>query len=149
MKPNLFWGYKKEFKGIEALDIPNKAIIVMYLLIASLNQIKHFMSLFLWPSIGHILLWTFYSKSDFSGGYSHAPDDLTYGVDMKHIRWCGILQVILVQCSYLPVCIIELSLLIFTLTVENCSCILSSGDFGNCNQGSKYWGQSNCWFLYI
>ncbi|KAK1319717.1 hypothetical protein QJS10_CPB04g01916 [Acorus calamus] len=27
------------------------------------------------------------------GGYSHAPDDLSYGVDMKHIRWCGILQV--------------------------------------------------------
>ncbi|KAE8651046.1 hypothetical protein Csa_001534 [Cucumis sativus] len=26
------------------------------------------------------------------GGYSHAPDDLEYGVDMKHIRWCGILQ---------------------------------------------------------
>ena len=29
----------------------------------------------------------------YSGGYSHAPDELTYGVDMKHIRWCGILQV--------------------------------------------------------
>ncbi|XP_056699545.1 uncharacterized protein [Spinacia oleracea] len=27
------------------------------------------------------------------GGYSHAPDKLTYGVDMKRIRWCGILQV--------------------------------------------------------
>jgi hypothetical protein len=27
------------------------------------------------------------------GGYSHAPDDLAYGVDMKVIRWCGILQV--------------------------------------------------------
>ncbi|KAI4301759.1 hypothetical protein L6164_035006 [Bauhinia variegata] len=26
------------------------------------------------------------------GGYSHAPDNLTYGVDMRHIRWCGILQ---------------------------------------------------------
>lgn len=29
------------------------------------------------------------------GGYSHAPDDLSYGVDMKKIRWCGILQVCL------------------------------------------------------
>lgn len=28
------------------------------------------------------------------GGFSHAPDHLSYGVDMKHIRWCGILQVI-------------------------------------------------------
>ncbi|XP_042483694.1 heparan-alpha-glucosaminide N-acetyltransferase-like [Macadamia integrifolia] len=28
------------------------------------------------------------------GGYSHAPDELTYGVDMKRIRWCGILQVV-------------------------------------------------------
>ncbi|XP_011087428.1 heparan-alpha-glucosaminide N-acetyltransferase isoform X2 [Sesamum indicum] len=27
------------------------------------------------------------------GGFSHAPDKLTYGVDMKKIRWCGILQV--------------------------------------------------------
>ncbi|KAK0599995.1 hypothetical protein LWI29_010560 [Acer saccharum] len=27
------------------------------------------------------------------GGYSHAPDKLTYGVDVKMIRWCGILQV--------------------------------------------------------
>ncbi|PWA45906.1 hypothetical protein CTI12_AA513490 [Artemisia annua] len=26
------------------------------------------------------------------GGYSHAPDALVYGVDMKMIRWCGILQ---------------------------------------------------------
>ncbi|GJT95215.1 hypothetical protein Tco_1090733 [Tanacetum coccineum] len=26
------------------------------------------------------------------GGYSHAPDKLSYGVDMKHIRWFGILQ---------------------------------------------------------
>lgn len=36
------------------------------------------------------------------GGFSHAPDNLTYGVDMKHIRWCGILQVILIisSCSF-------------------------------------------------
>ncbi|RHN48535.1 putative heparan-alpha-glucosaminide N-acetyltransferase [Medicago truncatula] len=27
------------------------------------------------------------------GGYSHAPDELVYGVNMKFIRWCGILQV--------------------------------------------------------
>lgn len=27
------------------------------------------------------------------GGFSHAPDILTYGVDMQRIRWCGILQV--------------------------------------------------------
>lgn len=27
------------------------------------------------------------------GGYSHALDDLSYVVDMKLIRWCGILQV--------------------------------------------------------
>jgi hypothetical protein len=30
------------------------------------------------------------------GGFSHAPDHLSYGVDMKQIRWCGILQVILI-----------------------------------------------------
>lgn len=28
-----------------------------------------------------------------AGGFSHAPDELTYGVDMQRIRWCGILQV--------------------------------------------------------
>ncbi|XP_027363134.1 heparan-alpha-glucosaminide N-acetyltransferase-like [Abrus precatorius] len=33
------------------------------------------------------------------GGYSHAPDDLSYGVDMRFIRWCGILQrIALVYC---------------------------------------------------
>ncbi|QHO46396.1 hypothetical protein HN51_015923 [Arachis hypogaea] len=33
------------------------------------------------------------------GGYSHAPDDLVYGVNMKFIRWCGILQrIALVYC---------------------------------------------------
>ncbi|KAG8376613.1 hypothetical protein BUALT_Bualt09G0081700 [Buddleja alternifolia] len=33
------------------------------------------------------------------GGYSHAPDDLSYGVDMKQIRWFGILQrIALVYC---------------------------------------------------
>ncbi|KAI4300336.1 hypothetical protein L6164_033725 [Bauhinia variegata] len=33
------------------------------------------------------------------GGYSHAPNDLVYGVNMKFIRWCGILQrIALVYC---------------------------------------------------
>ncbi|KAF9604925.1 hypothetical protein IFM89_011292 [Coptis chinensis] len=41
------------------------------------------------------------------GGYSHAPDELTYGVDMKRIRWCGILQRI--ALSYLVVAILEIS----------------------------------------
>ncbi|KAK8959333.1 hypothetical protein KSP40_PGU016346 [Platanthera guangdongensis] len=27
------------------------------------------------------------------GGFSHAPNDLSYGVDMKMIPWCGILHV--------------------------------------------------------
>ncbi|KAG0460314.1 hypothetical protein HPP92_023442 [Vanilla planifolia] len=39
------------------------------------------------------------------GGYSHAPDDLSYGVDMKRIRWCGILQRI--ALAYLVVSLIE------------------------------------------
>ncbi|XP_020107184.1 heparan-alpha-glucosaminide N-acetyltransferase-like [Ananas comosus] len=39
------------------------------------------------------------------GGYSHAPDDLSYGVDMKKIRWCGILQRI--ALVYLVVALIE------------------------------------------
>ncbi|ONK62968.1 uncharacterized protein A4U43_C07F10030 [Asparagus officinalis] len=40
------------------------------------------------------------------GGYSHAPDKLTYGVDMKHIRWCGILQRI--ALAYVIVSLLEI-----------------------------------------
>lgn len=40
------------------------------------------------------------------GGYSHAPDKLTYGVDMKHIRWCGILQRI--ALAYMVVSLLEI-----------------------------------------
>ncbi|CAI9103428.1 OLC1v1001902C1 [Oldenlandia corymbosa var. corymbosa] len=41
------------------------------------------------------------------GGYSHAPDNLTYGVDMKKIRWFGILQRI--ALAYLVVALLEIS----------------------------------------
>ncbi|RDY05132.1 Heparan-alpha-glucosaminide N-acetyltransferase, partial [Mucuna pruriens] len=40
------------------------------------------------------------------GGFSHAPDNLTYGVDMKSIRWCGILQRI--ALAYLVVALVEI-----------------------------------------
>lgn len=40
------------------------------------------------------------------GGFSHAPDHLTYGVDMKLIRWCGILQRI--ALAYLVVALVEI-----------------------------------------
>ncbi|KAK6159872.1 hypothetical protein DH2020_003253 [Rehmannia glutinosa] len=40
------------------------------------------------------------------GGFSHAPDKLTYGVDMKKIRWCGILQRI--ALAYLVVAFVEI-----------------------------------------
>ncbi|XP_042376181.1 heparan-alpha-glucosaminide N-acetyltransferase-like isoform X1 [Zingiber officinale] len=40
------------------------------------------------------------------GGYSHAPDNLTYGVDMKQIRWCGILQRI--ALAYMVVAVLEI-----------------------------------------
>ncbi|CAI0469231.1 unnamed protein product [Linum tenue] len=39
------------------------------------------------------------------GGYSHAPSDLAYGVDMKLIRWCGILQRI--ALVYMIVALVE------------------------------------------
>ncbi|WRX23607.1 hypothetical protein QQP08_016094 [Theobroma cacao] len=42
------------------------------------------------------------------GGYSHAPDKLTYGVDMKMIRFCGILQRI--AFAYLVVALAEIFL---------------------------------------
>ncbi|XP_051123742.1 uncharacterized protein LOC127246413 isoform X2 [Andrographis paniculata] len=40
------------------------------------------------------------------GGFSHAPDELSYGVDMKKIRWCGILQRI--ALAYLVVALVEI-----------------------------------------
>ncbi|KAF3454531.1 hypothetical protein FNV43_RR04979 [Rhamnella rubrinervis] len=40
------------------------------------------------------------------GGFSHAPDKLTYGVDMKVIRWCGILQRI--ALAFLVVALMEI-----------------------------------------
>ncbi|KAJ0079383.1 hypothetical protein Patl1_22503 [Pistacia atlantica] len=40
------------------------------------------------------------------GGFSHAPDKLTYGVDVKMIRWCGILQRI--ALAYLIVAMVEI-----------------------------------------
>ncbi|OMP03292.1 hypothetical protein COLO4_10523 [Corchorus olitorius] len=42
------------------------------------------------------------------GGYSHAPDKLTYGVDVKMIRFCGILQRI--AFAYLVVALAEIFL---------------------------------------
>ncbi|KAF5471885.1 hypothetical protein F2P56_008649 [Juglans regia] len=54
------------------------------------------------------------------GGYSHAPDDLAYGVDMKHIRWFGILQRI--ALVYFVVAMIE------TLTTKRRPAVLESGN---------------------
>ncbi|KAJ7519514.1 hypothetical protein O6H91_20G042500 [Diphasiastrum complanatum] len=42
------------------------------------------------------------------GGYSQAPDVLAYGVDMKLIRWCGILQRI--ALSYFIVSLVEIAI---------------------------------------
>ncbi|KAK3406277.1 hypothetical protein EUGRSUZ_K02443 [Eucalyptus grandis] len=53
------------------------------------------------------------------GGYSHAPDDLSYGVDMKHIRWFGILQRI--ALVYFIVALIE------TLTTKHRPAVLEPG----------------------
>ncbi|XP_030541108.1 heparan-alpha-glucosaminide N-acetyltransferase-like [Rhodamnia argentea] len=53
------------------------------------------------------------------GGYSHAPVDLSYGVDMKHIRWCGILQRI--ALVYFIVALIE------TLTAKRRPILLEPG----------------------
>ncbi|KAH7553527.1 hypothetical protein ACOSQ2_030045 [Xanthoceras sorbifolium] len=53
------------------------------------------------------------------GGYSHAPYDLSYGVDMKKIRWCGILQRI--ALVYFVVAMIE------TLTTKKRPAVLQPG----------------------
>ncbi|KAK3226609.1 hypothetical protein Dsin_006471 [Dipteronia sinensis] len=56
------------------------------------------------------------------GGYSHAPDDLSYGVDMKKIRWCGILQQ-RIALVYFIVALIE------TLTTKRRPAVLQPGHF--------------------
>ncbi|KAG2685461.1 hypothetical protein I3760_10G126800 [Carya illinoinensis] len=53
------------------------------------------------------------------GGYSHAPDVLSYGVDMKRIRWFGILQRI--ALVYFVVAMIE------TLTTKRRPVVLEAG----------------------
>ncbi|XP_022766130.1 heparan-alpha-glucosaminide N-acetyltransferase-like [Durio zibethinus] len=53
------------------------------------------------------------------GGYSHAPNDLSYGVDMKQIRWCGILQRI--ALAYFIVALIEI------LTIKRRPTVLEPG----------------------
>ncbi|CAN1307875.1 Heparan-alpha-glucosaminide N-acetyltransferase [Linum perenne] len=55
------------------------------------------------------------------GGYSHAPSDLEYGVDMKLIRWCGILQRI--ALVYMIVALIE------TFTIKQRQTILNPNHF--------------------
>ncbi|CAI0469228.1 unnamed protein product [Linum tenue] len=55
------------------------------------------------------------------GGYSHAPSDLAYGVDMKLIRWCGILQRI--ALVYMIVALVE------TFTIKHRQKILNPGHF--------------------
>ncbi|KAK3036374.1 hypothetical protein RJ639_032143, partial [Escallonia herrerae] len=55
------------------------------------------------------------------GGYSHAPDNLSYGVDMKQIRWFGILQRI--ALVYFVVALIE------TLTTKLRPTVLDPGHF--------------------
>ncbi|KAK9289390.1 hypothetical protein L1049_007545 [Liquidambar formosana] len=56
------------------------------------------------------------------GGYSHAPDDLAYGVDMKQIRWFGILQQ-RIALVYFVVALIE------TLTTKRRPTVLDPGHF--------------------
>jgi hypothetical protein len=87
----------------------------------------------------NIIVFYFVVMDDLNdeGGYSHAPDHLSYGVDMKHIRWCGILQVISI-----PFFVLILAGKIFNITslkqrnfvfilLENCSSILGCGTGGD------------------
>ncbi|CAL0311215.1 unnamed protein product [Lupinus luteus] len=66
--------------------IPNKLVAVKKVLVRTIK----------------LLFWGLLLQ----GGFSHAPDKLTYGVDIKHIRWCGILQRI--ALAYLVVALVEI-----------------------------------------
>lgn len=76
----------------------NKMLVIGNLWLHRISVITSYIYIFL----SYLKLYQcFFSLFDFTiilcdnfvGGYSHAPDKLSYGVDMKHIRWCGILQV--------------------------------------------------------
>ena len=90
-----------------------------------------------------------------SGGYSHAPDKLTYGVDMKHVRWGGILQVwnsvnfpILWKYELEGGCV-RSRVIRFLALPEDCSCILGSGSSRDCYKRCKDSGSVKFGLLYL
>ncbi|RLN24113.1 hypothetical protein C2845_PM07G33750 [Panicum miliaceum] len=74
------------FRGLTVARIPDRGRAVRRVVIRTLK----------------LLFWGILLQ----GGYSHAPDKLTYGVDMKHVRWGGILQRI--ALAYLVVAVLEI-----------------------------------------
>ncbi|CAH9073823.1 unnamed protein product [Cuscuta epithymum] len=70
------------------------------------------------------------------GGYSHAPDKLTYGVDLKKIRWCGILQRI--ALAYFMAAMIEISM------QKRQARVLSQGPFSIFKLYYRHWAIGGC-----
>eukprot|EP00250_Pteridium_aquilinum_P013049 c21099_g1_i1 orf=235-1701(+) len=66
------------------------------------------------------------------GGYSHAPDHLSYGVDMTKIRLCGILQRI--ALGYLVVALVEIA-----TTKTQASLDLPNGPWGIFQHYKWHW----------
>ncbi|KAF9607980.1 hypothetical protein IFM89_003900, partial [Coptis chinensis] len=71
-----------------------------------------------------LLLWGIILQ----GGYSHAPDDLSYGIDMKQIHWCGILQNSLFYLQRIALVYFIIAL-IETFTTNVRPTVLKSGHF--------------------
>ncbi|XP_006577710.3 heparan-alpha-glucosaminide N-acetyltransferase [Glycine max] len=68
--------------------------VAIALALKRISKIKHSVKKIILRTL-KLLFWGIILQ----GGYSHAPDDLEYGVNMKFIRWCGILQrIALVYC---------------------------------------------------
>ncbi|KAK1292241.1 hypothetical protein QJS10_CPB17g01304 [Acorus calamus] len=68
-------------------------------------------------------------------GYSHVPDELTYGVDMKRIRWCGILQFSFELFRLAGACILIVYLaMLYGMYVPN-------WEFRVCNSNRKDYGK--------
>ncbi|RLM59167.1 hypothetical protein C2845_PM18G03410 [Panicum miliaceum] len=90
------------FRGLTIVRVPNIGTAVKKIAIRTLKML--FWGVLLQALIPlHVLDEKF--DDMYKGGYSHAPDDLSYGVDMKKIRWCGILQRI--ALVYFVVALIE------------------------------------------
>ncbi len=108
---DVVFSYKFKFAQCQHLDVP---VLQLIWFVNILTRFSWFCS-FLW-CVGHsnwvhgascrsnIFHFTARNKTanlNITGGYFHGLNNLAYGVDIQHIRWCGVLQVSFEVYSFL------------------------------------------------